>query len=57
MIFSKERPQRSGVGLVTPDLTVASWVHADLHVLDSYVNQRVDCMIDAGLLDEMCIYV
>jgi tRNA dimethylallyltransferase len=29
------------------------WVDADLHVLDSYVNQRVDCMMDAGLLDEV----
>ncbi|KAK3163121.1 hypothetical protein QOZ80_1BG0097940 [Eleusine coracana subsp. coracana] len=30
------------------------WVDADLHVLDSYVNQRVDCMMNAGLLDEVC---
>ncbi|TVU37013.1 hypothetical protein EJB05_18976 [Eragrostis curvula] len=30
------------------------WVDADLHVLDSYVNQRVDCMMDAGLLNEVC---
>ncbi|KAL6616790.1 hypothetical protein ACP70R_039060 [Stipagrostis hirtigluma subsp. patula] len=28
--------------------------YADLHVLDSYVNQRVNCMMDAGLLDEVC---
>ncbi|PUZ52826.1 hypothetical protein GQ55_5G004700 [Panicum hallii var. hallii] len=30
------------------------WVDADLQVLDNYVNQRVDCMMDAGLLDEVC---
>uniref|UniRef100_A0A0E0CDG3 tRNA dimethylallyltransferase n=1 Tax=Oryza meridionalis TaxID=40149 RepID=A0A0E0CDG3_9ORYZ len=30
------------------------WVDADLHVLDRYVNERVDCMIDDGLLDEVC---
>lgn len=30
------------------------WVDADLQVLDSYVNERVDCMMDAGLLDEVC---
>uniref|UniRef100_A0ACD5U9X4 Uncharacterized protein n=1 Tax=Avena sativa TaxID=4498 RepID=A0ACD5U9X4_AVESA len=29
------------------------WVDADLHVLDNYVNERVDCMINDGLLDEM----
>ncbi|KAL6853982.1 hypothetical protein ACP4OV_020011 [Aristida adscensionis] len=28
--------------------------NADLDVLDNYVNQRVDCMMDAGLLDEVC---
>uniref|UniRef100_A0A0D9YKK1 Uncharacterized protein n=1 Tax=Oryza glumipatula TaxID=40148 RepID=A0A0D9YKK1_9ORYZ len=44
---------RSGVDLVTPDLTVVS-CDADLHVLDRYVNERVDCMIDDGLLDEVC---
>jgi tRNA dimethylallyltransferase len=30
------------------------WVDADLHVLDNYVNERVDCMINDGLLDEVC---
>ncbi|KAM0833472.1 hypothetical protein ACQ4PT_064246 [Festuca glaucescens] len=30
------------------------WVDADLHVLDNYVNGRVDCMINDGLLDEVC---
>ncbi|KAF0893758.1 hypothetical protein E2562_029654, partial [Oryza meyeriana var. granulata] len=30
------------------------WVDADLHVLDRYVNERVNCMIDDGLLDEVC---
>ncbi|KAF7008644.1 hypothetical protein CFC21_023359 [Triticum aestivum] len=30
------------------------WVDAELHVLDNYVNERVDCMINAGLLDEVC---
>lgn len=30
------------------------WVDADLQVLDSYVNKRVDCMMDGGLLDEVC---
>lgn len=30
------------------------WVDADLQALDSYVNKRVDCMMDAGLLDEVC---
>lgn len=30
------------------------WVDADIQVLDNYVNQRVDCMMDAGLLDEVC---
>lgn len=30
------------------------WLDADLHVLDRYVNERVDCMIDDGLLDEVC---
>ncbi|KQK22933.1 tRNA dimethylallyltransferase 2 isoform X2 [Brachypodium distachyon] len=30
------------------------WVDADLHVLDNYVNERVDCMVNAGLLDEVC---
>uniref|UniRef100_A0A453BP55 Uncharacterized protein n=1 Tax=Aegilops tauschii subsp. strangulata TaxID=200361 RepID=A0A453BP55_AEGTS len=29
------------------------WVDAELHVLDNYVNERVDCMINAGLLDEV----
>lgn len=29
------------------------WVDADLHVLDNYVNQRVNCMMDAGLLEEV----
>src|SRR4051812_3592060 len=30
------------------------WVDADLHVLDNYVNERVDCMVNAGLLNEVC---
>ncbi|EES02135.1 tRNA dimethylallyltransferase 2 isoform X1 [Sorghum bicolor] len=30
------------------------WVDADLQALDSYVNKRVDCMMDAGLLNEVC---
>uniref|UniRef100_A0ACD5UXG2 Uncharacterized protein n=1 Tax=Avena sativa TaxID=4498 RepID=A0ACD5UXG2_AVESA len=30
------------------------WVDADLHVLDNYVNERVYCMINDGLLDEVC---
>nr|XP_029116061.1 tRNA dimethylallyltransferase 2 isoform X1 [Elaeis guineensis] len=29
------------------------WLDASLPVLDRYVKQRVDCMIDAGLLDEV----
>ncbi|URD79975.1 IPP transferase [Musa troglodytarum] len=29
------------------------WVDVSLPVLDRYVEQRVDCMIDAGLLDEL----
>uniref|UniRef100_J3L891 tRNA dimethylallyltransferase n=2 Tax=Oryza brachyantha TaxID=4533 RepID=J3L891_ORYBR len=30
------------------------WVDADLQVLDRYVSERVNCMIDDGLLDEVC---
>lgn len=30
------------------------WLDASLSVLDRYVDARVDCMIDAGLLNEVC---